>query len=366
MRKVFGFMFVFFSCPQSTPNPTEIGQADAKVQETLCGQVWGQPLIEGDNTTCKINQGDYKPNNQDDGWPPCISDDGFYHPFDPNISSIARVEAFEKIAQLLFKTTPPTPQEFNEARIAYAQDQGLESRVSRREDEHYPPANKKCQDMTEEELQQNKDRCVGPAQIRPLLNQAFKEGYEGKDPILNAMKIEAGLLWFLYLSVYKEAVTCATTKVDCDSHYAYYTGGETHDKGKGLSRYVLSLSKNTHERIWDGILAVRCWRDLDNGDIASDKETQQKALVQLDRALLRGMALIVMNRIEDLKQETCDEMRSAYWEGVRILGKVLLREANQRDKTKAKEIEEEISKERHQEANLSKLSDALQTTFPCP
>ena len=41
----------------------------------------------------------------EDAWPPCISDDGAYHRIRDVISTIARVEAFEEIAALLFDPT---------------------------------------------------------------------------------------------------------------------------------------------------------------------------------------------------------------------------------------------------------------------
>ena len=52
------------------------------------------------------------------------------------------------------------------------------------------------------------DFCVGPSTIGPLVTQAFVDGIEGKLPLENAAKIEAGLTWFLYISVLKEAETC--------------------------------------------------------------------------------------------------------------------------------------------------------------
>jgi len=330
-----------------------------------CALGWRLPPVENaDNPSCEPAAEDYSP-NADDAWPPCISDDGQYHPFDPNISSIARVAAFETIANLLFTGDPPSPRAFEDARIAYSQDQGLESRVSRREDEHYPKPEKACADMSENELMQHADRCVGPARIRPLLTNAFADGQVGREPLKNAARIEAGLLWFLYLSVYKEATTCAAVKKDCDSSYAYYTGGGGPDGRLGLSRLVRSLSAAVDQRIGDGILAVRCWRDLDPGDPASDTSLQSRALAQMDRALLRGIALIVLSRIRAMRDASCDPTKAeAYWTGIQILGGVLVRETRVRDSAGGAALEAALAEPTAE--NLARIEQVLTSAFPCP
>jgi len=332
------------------------------------GSTGGAPMCDSpdanvtaqDNAACQQAGTDYQP-GASDTWAACISDDGAYHPFDPNISSIARVAAFEQIATLLGfgAGTAPSSQDFLDARVEYALDQGLESRVSRREDEHYPAAAKKCQDMTPDELAQNPDRCVGPAKIQPILNAAFQDGIDGKEPALNAARVEAGLLWFLYASVYKEATTCAAAQADCDSSYAYYTGGEAPGMGLGLSRYTRARSPQADDFVWNGVLGVRCWRDLDNpAGAAMDLVMRDKARAQLDRALLRGVALIVRQRAESLP---CD----AAWETVKILGPVLDREATERDAANAQVLRDEIAKGKDG-IDVAAFVTALDAVFPCP
>lgn len=308
---------------------------------------------------------DYQPRDQasaNDPWAACISDDGQYHPFDASISSVARVAAFEQIAALLSfgTTTAPSAQAFLDARVAYSVDQGLESRVSRREDEHYPPAPKQCRDLTADEQKQYPDRCEGPVKMAPILNQAFQDGIDGKEPALAAARIEATLLWFLYSSVYKESRTCAATAVDCDSSWAYYTGGEGRSGGLGLSRYLQARSQDTHDRVWDGSLAVRCWRDLDNPTgAAADTAMKDRATAQLDRALLRGMALILRGRV---KQLGC----SSSWATAQILGPVLDREATARDAAKAKVLRDELAKTDPGQVDVAAVTAAIDALFPCP
>ena len=324
-----------------------------------CGDI-DADLAQNNGAACQQAASDYQP-GKDDTWAACVSDDGAYHPFDSSIGTIARIAAFEKIADLLgFGTDKaPTPQDFIDARVEYSVDQGLESRVSRREDEHYPPAAKKCQDMTAAELAMNPDRCVGPAQIQPILNAAFQDGIDGKEPALNAARVEAALLWFLYASVYKEAKTCATTQADCDSHFAYYTGGEASDKGLGLSRYARERSTQANDFVWNGVLAVRCWRDLDNpAGEAMDLALRDKALAQLDRGLHRAVAILVRQRAEAVP---C----GAAWETVKILGPALDREAEARDPGKAAALRDEIAKGKDG-FDAAAYALALDELFPCP
>ena len=283
-------------------------------------------------------------------------------PFSPNISSLARVGAFEQIAVLLgFGTTKlPTPDEFLQARVLYTQEQGIESRVSRREDEHEPPLAMACRDLPAEEQLANAARCVGPARIRPIINAAFQDGIAGTDPAAAGARLEAALLWFFYISIYKEATTAAAAAVDTDSMWAKYTGGEPRESMKGLSRYVRPRSQEAHDRIWDGLLAVRCWRDLDNPTgAAADLAMRDRARAQLDRALLYGMSRIVLQRVDRLPCATA-------WETVKILGNMLLREALARDPAAAQVLAAETGRTDPAGVDRAALTGALTSLFPCP
>jgi len=318
----------------------------------------------GDNSSCTPLADDYSP-GVTDSWDSCISDDGEYHPFEINISTVARVGAFERIADLLFGR-PPSASDFIEARLIYAEEQGLESRVSRREDEHYPAAPSACRDLTPAEQADYPERCVGPVLIQPLLNDAFASGANGDDLRINAARIEAALLWFLYVSVYKEATTCTETARDCDSSWAYYTGGAEQDSGLGLARYTRDRSVQAHDRVWDGLLAVRCWRDLDNPTgTAMDLALRDRALAQLDRALLRGVALIVRARLAELAN-ACPGDADAVWSFLQVLGPVLDREAEERDAADAALLRTEFSRSDPATVDVAAAIGTLDDTFPCP
>jgi len=351
-------------CEGDDPEPGG-GTPDAGDQDGGGACAVDDGIVPADGASCTAAADDYTPRDQgsaNDTWQACISDDNTYHRFDESISTIARIGAFERIADLLAfdGSRVPTAEDFVEARLAYVEDQGLESRISRREDEHYPAAPSACRDLTADEQAQYPDRCVGPVKIVPMLNEAFQQGAAGVDPVLQAARVEAALLWFLYVSVYKESTTCKDTVADCDSSYAYYSGGEDRSGGLGLSRYVKARSPQAHDRIWDGILAVRCWRDLDNPTgTASNTAMQEQALAQLDRALLRGVAIIVRQRLDRIN---C----AAAWETARILGPVLDRAATDIDATNAQILREQVGKTSMDQLGVDAAQTALDSIFPCP
>lgn len=363
------FTLALVGCAEDDPSPTDAGVTDTVIvgDGAPCLANWGLPDVEADDPACKPLADDYEPGSTTDSYPACISDDDTYHRFEASIGSIGRIAGFEAIAKLLWKPdgTRPTATDFTDARVTYSQNEGLQSRIERREDEHYGAAAKKCADMDATELSQNADRCVGPAKIQPLLNDAFLAGGKGEDVLKNAARIEAALLWFLYVSVHKEATTCTNKQKDCDSSYAYWAGGEAEGAGLGLARYIRTVSPQAAGRVWDGVLAVRCWRDLDQAVPATDLALRDKAIAQLDRALLRGMAVLLESRLEAFRQESCAETREAIWAGLQILGGVLDREAQVRDATQAGKLKAELQKSADA-ADTTVIGDALDAIFPCP
>lgn len=317
--------------------------------------------------TCEPLASDYSP-GADDTWDECISDDNTYHQVQESISSIGRVAGFEDIADLLWRNDEMSAEDFIDARDVYATGEGLDSRVQRREDEHYPPVTDsdtgdtlRCRDEGVPAM--DPDRCVGPAKILPILNDAFQEGILGNDLEVNAARVEAALLWFFYVSSHKEATTCTVAAKDCDSSYAYYTGGQDRDGGLGLAGYVSELAPDTHDRVWDGILAVRCWRDLDPAEEATDLDTRDLAIAQLDRALLHGVATVVLDRLAswETAEGVAKDADAAF---LAILGPVLDREAGERDATNAAVLAD--AWDDLESADTAALAAAIEAIFPCP
>ncbi len=345
-------------------DPNENGPDGGADEPILGAPCQPPPAYLEDVSGCSPAADDYQPRTGVDTWPPCISDDDAYHPLGASISTIARVEAFETLATLLWRDAPrPTGQAFLAARILFEEEQGLGSRVARRYDPHYPaPATGSCEDAGVPAA--HPAYCVGPATIQPILNEAFAQGIQGRARVVNAARIHAALEWFLYVSVVKEATSCAATPADCDSHWAYYAGGGARDDPLGLGAQIRALAPETHQRIYDGLLAVRCWRNLDHEDgVAEDLALRDRAIAQLDRALLRGMALLVRQRFAELG---CAEghYREAALEGLRILVPLLDRAARARDPAAADFLRAEVQKaaETMDAAGAISRLDAL---FPC-
>jgi hypothetical protein len=251
-----------------------------------------EPEIELDELVCAPLDGDYP----SEAWAACISDGGRYElAGDSTPTSAARIVAFEQIADLLWRREgEPSSEDFIQAELLYAEAEGLQSRVARRYDSHIPkPEGADCSMEGAGELWP--EYCVGPALIDPLISDAFLAGVMGEAPRDNAARVKAGLLWFSYVSAYKEANTCAAKAKDCDSHWAYTNGAMQRDETPlGFGAWVKQASEVAYDQLFDAHLAVRCWRDLDDGEVAEDQALMDQALGQLARALDQGLAFALL------------------------------------------------------------------------
>ena len=374
-------------CPSDDP-VDEVGDETAETGGT--GSEAGDPCAPAsdavDESACSALASDYLPNDSDnDMYAACISDGGTYELVSDPPGSIARVEAAEEIADLLWRNGAPTAEDFTMARTAYELDQGLGSRVDRREDLHYPEIpmaewnpgldpDKQCSDTTLAETYA--DRCAGPAKLRPLINEAFIAGMSGEgDPNIHAARIKAALYWFTYLSPYKECYTCIAKDADCDSCWAYYTGGAQVDgAGLFLAKFLSEHSPNTHQRIFDAILAVRCWRDLypmamypTYDDLPPEgQELFDTAWEQLDNALHRGLAVVLRQHVLAQDDEQCSSATAANWEFVTIVGGALDREIRERDGAAADELMAIYASEAPTSDDLARVAELLDAVIDCP
>jgi hypothetical protein len=215
------------------------------------------------------------------------------------------------------------------------------------------------------DVEAHPDYCVGPARIQPLILGAIQDGMAGEQPTLQAARVEAGLLWFLYVSTFKESFTCTTKAKDCDSSWAYYTGGEPARGGLGLSRYVREVDPYAHDRAWDGLLAQRCWRDVDDAEVAEDLELRDRARGQADRAVTDGLAAIVRDRLVRVQEGLADEA-AYHWITAEVLGGVLDREAQVRDADLAASLRDALGEADPADADLNAAVAALDGLFECP
>jgi hypothetical protein len=351
-------------CAEDDPVENNPPLPDGGIEGEECPD--GEPSYTEDVSDCEPAATDYLPRENgsaDDGWDACISDDNTYHQIEDSVSSIARVVAYEDIGDLLWHNSEPTPQDFLDARLVYEEEQGLGSRVARRYDVHYdPPPEGGCED--EGVLEQHPDYCVGPATLQPIILDAFAAGVDGEDVVVNAGRIEAALQWFLYVSAIKEATTCTDTAKDCDSCWAYYSGGTPRDMPIGLARDIDCYGPETHDRAYDGVLAVRCWRDLDPDEIATDLELRDLAIAQLDFALLRGMGILIRQRFEELECSSGD-YRAAALEELRILVPLFDRETRERDPVVADLLADEVAKDADA-IDVDAVTAAIDEVYPCP
>lgn len=355
-------------CGDDDPKPTD--GPDTGGTDVDCAN---PPVYTENVTACQPAATDYRPrdaqanNSATDAWPACISDDNVYSRIEPNITTIARVEAFEAIAARLWKDGKvPTRDDFVSAYEIFIQEEGLGSRVQRREDYNYPPAPNGARCRDEGVPATAPDRCVGPAKLLPIITDAFVLGSQGQPPRYHAARIEAALLWFLYVSTLSEVNTCINTPRDCDSAWAYYTGGTPRAAPIGLAAYVKALGPETHERAYDGALAVRCWRNLDNETgTATNLELQQRAMRQYTKAVLRGTALILRQRLTEL---TCGntEGTRARMAFINTLGPFFDRAAREVNPAQADVLKAQVTKVRAQDVDVDAAVAAIDAVFPCP
>ena len=281
---------------------------DAGANASCVAVLTGQDPPAWYHGACEPGAGDYLPRDPAaHEWPDCISDDNEYHRIEESVSTIARVAAFDEIAALLWDNPElPSKQDFLKALELYAEPEGLASRVLRRYDVHYEPPTADFSCADEGAVERAPDYCVGPAKLGPIVDQALSAGAEGDSPRVQAARAEAALIWFLYVSTVKEMTTCRDTPKDCDSSWAYYSGGTERERPAGLARRFMELAPEVHQRVYDALLGVRCWKNLDNETGASqDEQLHSQIRAQLDRALLQGVAALTSQRFLDL--DTCED-----------------------------------------------------------
>jgi hypothetical protein len=332
----------------SGPSADAAATADADASPGDAGTTYDVILPDAPRPVCTPLATDYQPRSATMShatWPACRSDANRFQPFTANqINSAQRVHNFELLnanpdpirdatgaivapahpLPLFDATRDPAPSEFTAVAAYYASAgvmSGLVERFARRPDEHFPqPAGAVANAATgeyddhwcgaEANWTSARDYCVGPAALRPVMLAALTAGSmpaTGRPARVYAARIEAALLYLYYASIYKESLSCLQDVEDCDSSWAYYSAGLDRDMAaqEGLARYVRAAEPETHQRIWDALLAVHCWRELDGGllsmpPVARDRAMRERARDQLDRALNRGMVGIVIARLRAL------------------------------------------------------------------
>ena len=363
------FALVFFvvllpACKEEedTPEPTP-GSANTCFQ-TL--------VLDEDLSVCEPSPNDYQPRSGNTHWPACISDGapGQYQAINPNdVSTMTRVAAFGEMAGLLWNNpNAPSKEDFINARAVYSRDEGLDSRLQRREDVHFAvlPDCKRCNQVDSAVMQQHADRCTGPVKLARIVNEAFEKGIRGENPRAQAQKIEATLLWFFYLSSLSEVQTCANESKNCDSAWAYYTGGTARHAPAGLAAYVKGTQ--LHEQAYDAALAVRCWRDLDLAPFASNIELQYRALKQYDKALIRVLTHVLRQKVVEWEGSlgSLDAENSLSRQAfVQTLFGLMETGVIQKSSPRLQELKGLIESPSPNAATVGKMNELMDEVFPC-
>jgi len=364
---VFFFNLIIISCADDDPNINGKTTPDGSVDNgNECGEK--EVTYDEDVAECSYAATDYTPRineSADDTWAECISDDNVYHQIEESVSSISRVAAYDAIGKYLWNNSnTPTPKDFIDARVLYEEEQGIGSRVARRYDPHYkaPSTNSKCDEEGVADKYPN--YCVGPAILQPIIVKAFADGSQGKALLINSAKIHAALQWFLAVSAFKEGTTCADKPKDCDSSWAYYCGGTSRETSIGIAAEINNWAPETHNRVYDGILAMRCWRHLDQQVPATNTDMQKLALKQLDTALLRGISILLRQYFLTLTCSTGNHQQAAL-AAIKIITPLLDRETRTRD-TAAADLLKTQSTTTLDNIDVTTAIKTIDKTYPCP
>ena len=296
-------------------------------------------------------------------WHSCLATPKAYEPFEDSISTIGRIQGYESIADLLWRKPSPTPDDFTQANLIYVTEEGLDSRVSRREDEHFPPvtdaAGQTLQCRDEGVPARDPERCVGPATLRPALLEALTKGANGEDsPTHLATRIEANLQWFLVISVYKEARTCIDTKKDCDSSYAYYTGGDPTGLEVGLAKAVSQVDMAANQSVLRAIQGLGCWRTIDGTDTAQNTALADRATAYLDDTLFHAASTLMLERLKTAPPTPTD------WTWVQTFGRYLAQTAGAKTPANAGTLSPLLAPADPADADVPALKAQLMALFP--
>ncbi|HSP80278.1 MAG TPA: hypothetical protein VLQ93_17225, partial [Myxococcaceae bacterium] len=147
--------------------------------------------------------------------------------------------------------------------------------------------------------------------------------------------------------------------------WAYYTGGTERAAPLGLARYIKELAPETHERAYDAALAVRCWRDVDPTVPPERTDLQLQARAQYDKAMLRGLAVVVRQRFQELTC-TSGEAKEARWAFLKVLVPLMDRGARELDAAKADVLSAQVAKASADEVDVPAAVAALDALFDCP
>jgi hypothetical protein len=135
--------------------------------------------------------------------------------------------------------------------------------------------------------------------------------------------------------------------------------------GAGFVTYVEGLDDLAVARLRDAALAFGCWRDLDSGPTAMNLAMRERVFAQIDRAMLRGLAVYVGMRARAVRT-TVGAERDAHFVFSRLLLGWLDRAARERSPAAAATLAAEAARTDPSVFDGELVARTLDATFPCP
>jgi hypothetical protein len=127
---------------------------------------------------------------------------------------------------------------------------------------------------------------------------------------------------------------------------------------------VNDVAPAAHDRVFDGTLAVHCWRELDNAATAADLDFQNLALSQLDPALDYAAAALLIDRLYTWASAAGDA-RAAAWAFIRIWAQAFDRALRVRDAAVADRVSALLQGD-GAGVDPAALEIEILSTIPCP
>ena len=110
---------------------------------------------------------------------------------------------------------------------------------------------------------------------------------------------------------------------------------------------------------------MRCWRDLDPGETATNLALRDRVHAQYDRAMLDGVAAVLADRLTRM-MDASGEARAYHWAFVRTFGNAIQRELMLRDPAEAAAFGAQLAIEDPEMVDIGAARAALNLTFDCP
>jgi hypothetical protein len=211
-------------------------------------------------------------------------------------------------------------------------------------------------------------RCVGSSVLVPEIQKNLSAVFGA--PILDEASALSGyLLCAGYLAIRFEAWACSQGLGSaCDGSWAFYNVASPRRTWAGFAGFTTEFpgGQTTDDRIFDGLLALQCWRDVDRAVPPARSDLLGAAMRQLDFGLQHALAA---NVHIDLTASACQNSQS---EGLPLstalnaMAMCLVPAAKERDAALGRQLEQMLSAASTSGVDPVALGNLLDALFPCP